>query len=178
MSSLSELVARNHKKLKEVATNITKNRSLADDLINETYILIEKRYKTLPDDDISFVKVYASLMKFQAIPEKGERHRTSDYQRLISPKEVNITDFSFYQEEDSGLTDKVTKEILLADIVRFKQTLNSLELILFDLRYERGLKFTDIVRLYSDHEHEMSVNCLWQMYLPLKKKLKDFKWNI
>lgn len=177
MYSLPDLVSRNYKTLKQVATNITKSRSFADDLINETYIIINNRGHILPEDDLGFVKVYSKFMKYQAIPETG-KYRTSDFQRLIRPKEVACFDMTLFEEIESELSDKVTKEIMLAEIIRFKQSLNALELVLFELHYEKGLTLTKIVEMYSDRDNEMSFNCLWKLYTPLKLKIKKFKWRL
>lgn len=170
MDRLSELTERNYRKIKEIAINITKNRSFADDLINETYILIHRRYKTIPQDDTGFVKVFSTLMKFQSIPEGSRKTRTSDYQRLINPVERPTEKYKHNEEEKEE-----DKTRLLDEIEAFKKSLDALELVMFELHYEMGLSLKKIVKMY---EGNMSYDCLYNLYRPLKAKVKQLKWSI
>lgn len=163
--ALSILTQRNYQKIREIATNLT-DKHRADDLIHETYLTIERRWTSIPSEDVEFIKCFSSLMVQQ---KRGIRESFNK----IQSRERLINDFSFFQSEEN----EVSKEQIVNEITRFKHSLNALELIMFELHYEEGLKFTDIVRLYSQDGHEMSFQCLWKLYLPLKRKIKEFKWQ-
>lgn len=164
--SLSCLVNRNYHSIKSAATRLVKS-SYADDLISETYVTIERRNSQLPENDDEFIKVFVTLMKIQTFSERD------GFLKLTRPKEKLVNDFSYITENEDKITDV---EGLLAQINKFKSKLNAVELELFKLCFEEGLTLTKIVELYSAPGYEMSFNCLWKMYEPLKKKIDKNKW--
>ena len=164
---LSRLVNKNYHSIKGAARCLVKDSSLIDDLISETYITIERRNSNLPKDDEGFIKVFVTLMKIQTYSERD------GFLKLTRPKDKLINDFDRLDITDDKELDV---DSLIKQILVFKSELNALELVLFELHYEQGLTLTAIIKLYSDRYNEMSFNCLWKMYTPLKLKIKKYKW--
>jgi len=95
---LSILLTKNHKYIKECARNICrrKDERMADDLISEVYLKVNK-FETLPTKDDEFIKVFVTNMKYEFIG------RRSKFNKLYTPKELELAEGIQIADTDSDI---------------------------------------------------------------------------
>jgi len=163
---LNYLIENNYKELHLTACRITGNRSLACDLISETYLDILDRGKVYPLENLDFLKWAKNYLHLHYRSKYGK------FKKQLRGKEqpVNILrDLPTPTPEP----DINTKD--LYQVAKFKSKLDALDKVLFKLIYEDGLTYTEILKLFKDAGREIKRHSLQRLARDLKENIKKIK---
>lgn len=206
--TLQTLVSNNYEYLNTVAKRIVRSRnySMADDLLSETYKNMAEKQTPFPCNDQEFVKWFSKCMKnYFSWPNSSfnKIFFSKEYLTLDKEAECNYEDNNLKYSNDIAdhdalseielsveETNEITREIIeissslgktktlqYLEVIEFKRTLFDHEKILFELYYENGLSTRDIAALSSTEQYKINYQSINTMVNQIKEKIKEKKWK-
>lgn len=197
---LNKLLEDNYKEILTVATRITrkKDRHIATELINETFLQIAERNKVIPTDNIGFVMYFSKYMKLMFMGERSSFNRNINGKEVLTESETYLdfknelkalidTDAELEIELGAEETNEVTKDLLsnlshmtyervkrYAEVIEFRVSLPPWEKELFDMHFELGLSSRQIADLMKEETgYEMHPQRCKLMIKEIKNKIKE-----
>lgn len=196
---LTKLFENNHKQLKNVARRMCGNKW--GDLVSETYLRVAT-FKTLPDKDEEFIKVFVENMKYQMLGRRSGFNKLNNFKDLYyidykhdKLKEGDDLEIEFvddWSEEDVYLKcDKVneaTKDLIkelthltkekverYVNLQEFKAQLPGWDKEIFELHFEHGMSSRDIASHLKMLGYETNYQRMNGLINEVKYKIKEWK---
>lgn len=165
--TLEQIFSDNYSYLHKIAIRIAGRN--AEDLLTETYLTVHEKKKGVPTKKNEFIKFFVKWMS------NCHRWSQSSYNKQKTGKELLVTEYEYTPVQES----EPCKECLFNEIELFKRTLPSHEKALFELHFEDKVSCRMIAQQLSfEFKYVVNPRSIERMVLPIKKKIKDKKWNM